>query len=412
MTEKKETSIKITDIINATVLVAALGYFVDIYDLVLFGIVRIESLTELGITGQALLDKGILLLNMQMGGMLIGGIIWGIIGDKKGRLTLLFGSICLYSIANIANGFVNSIELYALFRFIAGVGLAGELGGGITLVAEIMPKETRGYGTMIVASLGIAGAALAYTITELFHWRTSYFIGGGLGILLLILRISVFESGMFAKVKKQSVQRGDFFSLFTTKERFFKYLKCILIGVPIWYCTGILITLSPELGAALNVPEKISAGKAIMVFYMGLIPGDFASGLMSQLLKSRKKIVLLFMVLTCIFMGIYFASHGISAKLFYTLCFILGIAEGYWAVFVTIAAEQFGTNLRATVTTSVPNMVRGAVVPITMAFSLAKPYLGIINAAILVGAVCVLMGFYSIFRLEETFGKDLDYIED
>lgn len=414
----KEKTIKITSIINIAVIVAALGYFVDIYDLILFSIVRIKSLTELGLSGQDLLDKGLLLLNVQMAGMLTGGVLFGILGDKKGRLTLLFGSICVYSIANIANGFVNdfyifdAIQVYAVLRFIAGVGLAGELGGGITLVSEIMTKESRGYGTMIVASLGVAGAVLAYYVTELFHWRTSYFIGGGLGIFLLFLRIAVFESGMFEKIKEKKVTKGNFFSLFTSRERFVKYIKCILIGVPSWYCTGILISFSPEFAKILNIQGEISVGKAVMLFYLGLVPGDFISGLISQLLKSRKKAVLIFLIITSLLIGAYFLSHNANVTIFYTICFSLGFAIGYWAVFVTIATEQFGTNLRATVTTSVPNIVRASIIPISFVFAIIKPCMGIYNSGILVGLICMLISFIALFRLEETFGKDLDYVEE
>ncbi|MDX5346079.1 MAG: MFS transporter [Hymenobacteraceae bacterium] len=408
----EETKAKRHYLFNVSVIVAALGYFVDIYDLVLFSIVRIPSLKDLGVTEQsALLEQGVLLLNMQMAGMLLGGIFWGVLGDKKGRISVLFGSILMYSLANIANGFVTNIEAYAVLRFIAGVGLAGELGAGITLVSEVLPKEKRGYGTMVVATIGISGAILAGIVGEYFGWRTAYFIGGGLGLLLLVLRIGVYESGMFKNLQQAQVQRGNFLSLFTSRSRFVKYLKCILIGVPIWYVVGILITFSPEFGEVLQVTEPVTAAKAVSFCYIGLVFGDFASGYLSQRFRSRKSIVLSFLVLTGVFIGVYFMSQGVSKEWFYGLCVALGFASGYWAVFVTIAAEQFGTNLRATATTTVPNFVRGAVVPLTTAFIALKGSLGLIQSALFLGLLCLAVAVFSILTLEETYGKDLDYYE-
>ncbi|NDK56884.1 MFS transporter [Pontibacter sp. BT213] len=399
-------------LLNASVIVAALGYFVDIYDLVLFSIVRIPSLQDLGVTGQAaLLENGVLLLNMQMAGMLVGGVAWGILGDKRGRLSVLFGSIFLYSVANILNGFVTDIPMYALLRFVAGVGLAGELGAGITLVSEVLPKEKRGYGTMVVATIGISGAILAGFVGEYFGWRTAYFIGGGLGMLLLLLRVGVYESGMFKNLKQTQVTRGNFLSLFTNGKRFWKYLKCILIGIPIWYVVGILITFSPEFGLALGVSGAVSAAKAVSFCYLGLVFGDFASGYLSQRFKSRRSIVLIFLLLLTISIALYLFSANLSINGFYVLCIALGFASGYWAVFVTIAAEQFGTNIRATVTTTVPNFVRGAVVPLTIGFSMLKDGIGLLPGALLLGAIAMAIAVISILTLDETYGKDLDYME-
>ncbi|WP_161889398.1 MFS transporter [Pontibacter russatus] len=400
-------------LLNTSVIVAALGYFVDIYDLVLFSIVRIPSLRDLGVTDQAaLLEEGVMLLNMQMLGMLIGGVAWGILGDKRGRLSVLFGSIFLYSVANIMNGFVTTIPMYALLRFVAGLGLAGELGAGITLVSEVLPKEKRGYGTMIVATIGITGAILAGFVGELFGWRSAYFIGGGLGFLLLFLRIGVYESGMFEHVKSAAhVTRGNFLSLFSNGKRFWKYLKCILIGVPIWYVVGVLITFSPEFGVAMGMAETVSAAKAVSFCYLGLVLGDFLSGYLSQRLKSRRNIVLAFLLLTGVFVLLYLLSSGLSLDAFYLLCVALGVASGYWAVFVTIAAEQFGTNIRATVTTTVPNFVRGAVVPLTLAFEALRGSLGLVPTAMALGAVCLAVAVAAILSLEETYSKDLNFLE-
>ncbi|MBI3592908.1 MAG: MFS transporter [Nitrospirae bacterium] len=409
--QNSKAGVSIGEILSIPVIVAALGYFVDIYDLILFSIVRVQSLKTLGVEGQALMDKGVFLLNMQMAGMLLGGIMWGVLGDKKGRVKILFGSIFLYSIANIANGFVNSVENYALCRFIAGIGLAGELGAGVTLVLENLPKQTRGYGTMIVASVGVTGAILANFISKYFDWRMAYFIGGGLGMLLLIMRIGVFESGMYKEMEERNISKGNFFSLFTDRLRFSKYIKSILIGLPIWFSVGILITFSPEFAKALSIKGTVNAGEAVMYCYMGLVIGDFASGFLSQYFRTRKKIVFLFLIFSCISITIYFMLRDVGAAIFYFNCMFIGFAVGYWAIFITIAAEQFGTNLRATVASTVPNFIRGTVIPITFLFQIAKKHLGILYGGAIVGVLCLLVAFYALSRLEETFDKELNYIE-
>lgn len=394
-----------------TVLVAALGYFVDIYDLVLFSIVRVASLRGIGVPEGELLDAGVLLLNMQMGGMLLGGLLWGVLGDKKGRLSVLFGSIFLYSAANVANGFVQSVPAYAALRLIAGIGLAGELGAGITLVAEVMGRETRGWGTALVAAVGILGAVVAALIGDAFPWRTAYFVGGGLGLGLLLLRVGIVESGMFEKVQRHATSRGNFLMLFQKRARAVRYLSVILIGVPIWYVVGILVTFSPEIGRAMGMPEPPQAGRAIMFTYIGLAIGDLGSGAASQLVKSRKKIVGLFLGLTALGVALYFTAAGASLPVFYATCLGLGIATGYWAVFVTMASEQFGTNIRATATTTAPNFVRGAVVPLTSVFQLAKDGLGVTGSALAVGVVTLLVAALALRGLDETYGRDLDYVE-
>ena len=405
-------NLPLRDILSIPVLVAALGYFVDIYDLVLFSIVRVPSLKAIGLQGQALVDQGVFLLNAQMVGMLLGGILWGVLGDRQGRLRILFGSIFLYSLANIANGFVASMGAYAVLRFMAGVGLAGELGAGITLVSEILPRHVRGYGTMIVATVGVSGAIVANFVAGRFDWRTAYYIGGGLGFLLLILRISVSESSMFREMAGRQVPRGNFLALFSDAGRFGKYLKSILIGIPTWYVVGVLITFSPEFAKGLGVGGPVSAGNAVMFCYLGLVFGDLASGVLSQYLASRRRVVFWFLILTCLGVAVYYAQRGGSPQQFYAVCTLLGFASGYWAIFVTIAAEQFGTNLRATVATTVPNFVRGMVVPITLFFQLAKKGFGLLPGGVLVGLICMGVAFFALSGLEETFGKDLDYLED
>lgn len=397
--------------IAASILLAALGYFVDIYDLILFSIVRVESLRSIGVPESQLLTQGVWLLNMQMGGMLLGGILWGVLGDKRGRLSVLFGSIFLYSVANLANGFVQTVEAYAWLRLVAGIGLAGELGAGITLVSEIMPKETRGYGTMIVATVGILGAVVAAMVGDFFDWRTAYWVGGGMGLALLCLRIGVFESGMFKNLSHQNVKRGSFRTILRSADKTLKYVCCVLIGVPIWFVVGILITFSPEFGRALGIHPLPEPSKAVMFCYVGLAIGDFVSGSLSQLARSRKKIAALFLVLTAAFVALYLSNRGVSQGFFYFNCLALGFATGYWAVFVTIGSEQFGTNIRATVTTTVPNFVRGAVVPLTFTFEALRPALGLVGAAWAVGFVSIAVAVGCLTQLAETHGRDLDFVE-
>lgn len=398
--------------LNLTVLVGALGYFVDIYDLVLFSIVRTPSLKELGVSEAELLDVGVKLLNWQMSGLLLGGLLWGILGDRRGRVSVLFGSILLYSSANIANGFVTSIPLYAALRFLAGVGLAGELGAAITLVSEILPKETRGYGTAIVAGVGLSGAVAAGLVGDLFSWRTAYFTGGTLGLLLLLMRVRLLESGVYREMDAHGdVRRGDVRMLFTSRHRLMKYLYCILIGVPVWYVVGILVTFSPEITRAAGVTDAISAGRAILFCYAGVSLGDIGSGFLSQWLKSRRKVIACCLGTLSILVVICLFSREYGAAYFYGLCFVMGLATGYWAVFMTISAEQFGTNLRATVTTSTPNFVRGSVVLLSSSFHALKPSLGVLHSALAVGVSSLLLAFWSLWHLQETYGAELNYVE-
>ncbi len=394
------------------VVVAALGYFVDIYDLLLFGIVRNPSLIDLGVPKAELLDKGVTLLNAQMGGLLIGGILWGILGDKRGRLSVLFASIFLYSAANIANGFVTSVGLYALLRFLAGVGLAGELGAGITIVSETIPKELRSVATALVAAVGIAGAVCAAFVGDLTGWRVAYFVGGGLGVVLLLLRVGAFESGLFARVKSLSVSRGNFAMLFSTPDRLRRYACVVLVALPIWYAVGIPVLLSPEIGKAMGMTEVPKAGTAILVCYAALVVGDLGSGLLSHVMKTRKRVLAIFVALTAVAVIVYFLAAGTSLTVFYGCCAFIGLATGYWAVFMSTAAEQFGTNLRATATTTAPNFVRGMLVPMTLSFKALKPSLGVIEAAAVTGAVVFIIAGVALAFLDETFGRDLDFLEE
>lgn len=397
---------------NTAVIVSALGYFVDIYDLILFGIVRTASLQSLGYQGADLTEKGVLLMNLQMGGMLLGGILWGVMGDKRGRLSVLFGSIFIYSAANLLNAFVTDIYQYGALRFLAGLGLAGELGAGITLVNESMSRERRGYGTMVVVVFGALGAVVASLFGEYFRWEVAYITGGLMGFLLLVLRVSTYESDMFARSKEEGeVVRGDFLSIFRHRGRALKYLRCVLIGLPIWYCVGILIVLSPELTAQMGLTEPVKVSRAILYCYLGLSAGDMASGLLSQLMRSRKRVIWLYLGMTFAAVLLFLLSRGYGSAAFYTISFLIGFSAGYWAIFVTVASEQFGTNIRATVTTTVPNFVRGAVIPLTLSFMALQPLLGVIYAALVVGIGCLLLAAWALWGLPDTFGKDLDYQE-
>ncbi len=398
-------------IISIPVVIGALGYFVDIYDLLLFGIIRKTSLRSLGLSEEMVLTRGEFIISIQMVGLLIGGILWGVMGDKKGRLSVLFGSILIYSLANIANGMVQSVNQYALLRFIAGIGLAGELGAGITLVSELLPKEKRGLGTSMVAGFGLTGAVVAYLISKEFDWRTCYYIGGAMGLLLLVLRISVFESGMFKQVKDMNVSRGNFFAFFTNRERFFKYAKSILIGLPTWYVIGVLVTFSDQFGTRMGIAEAIDPGKAIMFAYIGISLGDIAIGFVSQALKSRKKALFIFYILTMIFMVLFFMQKGGSATTMYLLCSGLGFSTGFWAIFVTMAAEQFGTNLRATAATTVPNMVRGSLPLIIMLFKGLRETTGFITGGIITAFIIMVISWIAAYFTNETFNKDLMYVE-
>jgi len=406
---------KSTSVFNITVIVAALGYFVDIYDLLLFQIVRVKSLESLGYFGLDNQLAGEYIINRQMIGLLIGGIIWGVMGDKRGRLSVLFGSIVLYSLANIATGFIQTKEQYALLRFVAGVGLAGELGAGITLVAELLPKEKRGIGTSLVAGIGLLGAVLANLVSKTVDWRYCYFVGGGLGFLLLILRISVFESSMFNKIKELNVARGSLIMFFNNKDRLRRYLCSILIGLPTWFIIGVLVAFSKEFAEKIGVNGTISPGDATMYAYAGISVGDVLIGFVSKWLKSRKKALFLFYGLTIIGILIYFFATPGSSAGFYLLCAYLGFSSGFWAIFVTMAAEQFGTNLRATAATTVPNMVRGA---LPLVIGLFKYLRGenadaaqFIHAGLVTAGIVMSIAIVAAIFTKETYGKDLNYVE-
>lgn len=422
---------KKTALLSIPVIVAALGYFVDIYDLLLFSIIRVKSLKSLGLTDALIDTEGKFIISIQMYGLLLGGILWGMMGDKKGRLSVLFGSIVLYSLANIANGFVTTVNQYALARFIAGVGLAGELGAGITLVSELVPKETRGKATSIVAGVGLTGAVAAYFVAHSFDWmaeggntwaqgivsshydwRICYFIGGFLGLMLLLLRVSVFESGMYKNIQHSKVQKGNFLMFFNNGKRFKKYMLAILVGLPTWYVIGVLITFSKEFAEHFGIKEPVDPGKSIMLAYVAISIGDLLIGFLSHWLGSRKKALYLFYAMTVISIVLYFFQENGTATGMYAICMLMGFATGFWALFVTMAAEHFGTNLRATAATTVPNMVRGSLPLIILLFNGLQPSLSYINAAAVTGVVVMAISITAVLMTEETFGKDLNFMEE
>jgi MFS family permease len=402
------------------VIVAALGYFVDIYDLQLFGIVRVPSLKSLGLSDLEVDAIGTDIIETQMIGLLIGGILWGTLGDKKGRLSVLFGSIITYSVANILCGlvpqitFMDKVEAYKWLRFLAGIGLAGELGAGITLVSEVLPKELRAKGTSLVAGVGLLGAVVAtFTVKLSGDWTIAYFIGGAMGIALLLLRVGVIESGMYKNISHNAkVKRGNFFAFFSSWAKFTKYLRCIGIGLPTWFCIGILVYLSNQFGNHFGFAEKVDPGFAIMWAYVGISAGDFLSGFFSHWLASRKKAIAMMMGFSLLGVLYYLFGGMKNVETLYAVSCWLGFWTGYWAMFVTVGAEQFGTNLRATAATTVPNMVRGSVAGMTTLFTFLKPSQGIILSAAVVGVIIYIVGFYSTFTIAETHNKDLDFLEE
>ncbi len=402
-------------VFSLPVIVAALGYFVDIYDLLLFTIVKKPSMLAVGATDVTMLADSTKVINWQMVGLLLGGIIWGVLGDKKGRLSVLFGSIILYSLANFVTGFIQTVDQYAICRFVAGLGLAGELGAGITLVSEMLPKEKRGLGTSMVAAIGLSGAVIAYFTYQITtDWRLCYKIGGCLGILLLFLRISVVESGMFKMIKEKNISRGNFFMFFTDAQRFKKYLLAILIGLPTWYVIGILVNQSDRFAKAMFGSSTLDSGRSIMFAYVGISIGDITIGLVSQYFKSRKRALLIFYLICIICLFIFFSSINNSDASMYFICAALGFSTGFWAIFITMGAEQFGTNLRATAATTIPNMVRGSLPLINLVFLdffQKNQHWTIIKSGIITGTIVMFITLIAYYYTKETFHKDLNYLE-
>ena len=401
-------------VLTLPVIVAALGYFVDVYDLLLFNIVRVPSLTDLGLSEKEISLVGGRIYNFQQAGLLLGGILWGILGDKRGRLSVLFGSIITYSLANLACGYVQSADMYAWLRFAAGFGLAGELGAGITLVSEVLPRHLRGYGSSVVASVGLLGAVAAFlTVQVTGNWRLTYLIGGGLGLALLVLRFGVLESGMYREVAKSAVKRGDWGTFFTNRDRFLRYLRCMGISLPTYFVIGLLATFGNEFGKAAGIETPILPGKCVLYTFIGMAAGDLFSGFFSQWLRSRRATIGWMMAFTAVFAVVFLSGAISSSTAFYLVCGCMGFGIGYVAMFLTVTAESFGTNLRATATTSVANNVRATTLLSIPAFQYLKtiPALGTLGAGAIVGLFCFTIGAWSLWGIDETYGKELDYVE-
>lgn len=398
--------------ISLTILVAALGYFVDVFDMLLFAVLRVDSLQSLGLAPDQITAAGALILNWQMAGMLLGGILWGTLGDKKGRVYVLFGTILLYSVGSIANAFVTTVPEYAAARFFTGLGLAGEIGAGITLVSELLPKNTRGYATAIVSTCGVGAPIVAAFVGNAFDWHMAYIGGGLLGLMLLLLRVSVSESGLFKETRKQSsINLGRFRMLFNNRKRFLRYLVCILSAVPIWFVVGILVVFSPELGTALGIAEPLKAPTSVISYSTGITLGGFLSGLLSQLFKSRRRVMAAFILGVAVSSFLLLYIRGMTAGMFYALLLVDGIFIGYWTLFLTTTAEQFGTNLRATVTTTAANFVRASVILDMFLITYLKADMGFLESVRTVAAVCFALAGLALCWMPETFGRDLDFVE-
>jgi MFS family permease len=403
---------KSNSLFQLAVIVSALGFFVDTYDLLLFAIIRKPSLASLGLSADEIFSKGESLISIQMIGIVLGGIVFGVLGDKAGRIKVLFGSIILYSAANILNGMVTSLPQYMILRFVAGVGLAGELGAGVTLVSELLPKEKRSIAAGLIAGFGLFGVVTAVVAHKYFDWRTCYYIGGGLGILLLLMRIQVHESGLYTNVKHTGIQRGNFTMFFTNPERFARYIKCILIGVPAWYVIGILVTFADQFATALHI-EGVDPGTAIMYLYLAIAAGDFSVGWLCEALKSRKKTLFIFYAITMVFVALYFLQQGGSAQKFYIICAGMGYGVGFNVVYVTLGVEQFGTNLRASAAISIPNMVRGSLTLVLLLFKFARTFFNdIVTGGWVTGLMIFAVGTIAAVSLKESYGKELDFIEE
>jgi MFS transporter, putative metabolite:H+ symporter len=393
------------------IVASALGFFVDLYDIIILSIVRSKSLLELGIPEAELLSKGVLLINIQMVGMLIGGFVWGIIGDKFGRLSVLFGSIILYSTATFANAYAPNFDIYLLLRFLAGVGLAGELGAAITLVTKQMPQKYRGIGPALIGGSGMLGAIFGAYIGGKYSWQFTYQLGGGLGFALLILRLGVLESGMFNQMKEKTTAKGDLRLLFKNKVNIRKYIGICVLGFPVWFVNGVVMTFTPEIGKAWGMDPVPSVSVVFTYYFIGLCFGDLTGGFVSQYLQSRKKAIRLYLSLYAVAAVAFFAVGNMSLTLYYGLLLLLGFCVGYSIVLLTLAAEQYGTNIRATVTTSSLNILRATVIPQTLLFGFLSPYIGIVYAAMAVGVLAILLAFWGLAQLDETFHKDLNYTE-
>ncbi|MGE3771013.1 MAG: MFS transporter [Bdellovibrionales bacterium] len=396
-------------VLNATVIVTALGYFIDLFDYYIFLITRITVLKDFGLDGAALTDTGLYLVNLQFGGLLVGGLIFGVLGDKIGRKQSLLGSILLYSLATLASGLTHDLDTFAVLRFIAGVGIAGEVGVGVTMVAETMDKNRRGLGVTVFIGVGLLGVVAAALASEVLHWRTCYIVGGLAGLALLVTRIWVMEAQMFTKLDK-GVVRGSFRLLFSSRENIRRYVLCIIMAIPVFFGVSIIATLSPELSTALGANPPASVSTTMVIAYTMMVLGEIVIGLLSQYLQSRRKVIAVFLALMLLALAIGFNSGSLTATGYYVLAAIVGFFMGYWVNFIALSAEQFGTNIRSLAANTIPNFARGSVILINTAFLALKDD-GVVYAAGVVGFICILSALFAVWKVPETFGKDLDYVD-
>jgi putative MFS transporter len=391
--------------------VASFGYFVDVYDLWVFAAVRVASLKDLGVPTAEIMPTGILLLNLQMGGMLLGGILFGVLGDRMGRTRVMFFSILTYSLATLANAFVPNVETYAVLRFLSGIGLAGELGLGATLISEILPKEKRGLGVGVLVGFGVMGPMAAGLAAQAFDWKTCYLIGGILGLALLALRVRVAESPIFQEAEKTATRQGDLRLMFESPTRLWRFLGCVALGLPTWLVFGILITFSEEILGSLSLPAL--AAPILLVYCNIAMPiGNFVTIGVSQYFKNRRWVMAGFTLFALVgVMALFLLPRPLSPFEVKIVYMVITFAAGSWVLMAVIAAESFGTNLRATAATAVPNFARASVIPMTLGLQALKPHMPLGDAVMILMGLCFILPLIALWRLKETFGKPLNYFE-
>ena len=393
-----------------TVLVVALGYFIDAYDLLIFSAVRKVSLMDLGVAETDTLNIGISLLNFQLIGLMIGGVLWGILADKFGRKTILFSSILIYSISNIANSYISSVDMYYWLRFIAGIGLAGELGVGISLITENIAKERRTVSTTVVSFFGMLGAATGGWLGSVFHWQTCFLIGGFAGFLLLLLRLNVEESHMYLGIKDSKVKKGNILLILKNPKSLITYFFCTLAGSSSFLFIGMFIQSTPEFGKIFNI--SVTAGVALVWYYVGASISEVIAGILSKLLKERKAPIYIFYAISLLAIVIFCVHTPSSPRIYYIHCSLLGFGLGWWSMLITLSAELFGVNTRATAATSIPTFARAWNIPFTSVFKNNIPKLGILNSAFAVGVIVIALAIISATTIKETFENEANFIEE
>lgn len=418
--ETKETKHK-EQSIALLILVASLGYFVDAYDLIIASVVRSSAIVELGLAqvGTPEHTKYAQLFEyVQSAGILLGGIIFGVYSDKKGRKKALYYSIAIYSIANILNGLLSASvpfvgTVYCILRFICGFALAAELSIGIVMISETMKAKHRGYGTMIVVSFGILGAVLAAVLFEFIgiHWQTLYLIGGIAGVLLLIFRFSVKETNPFLDLENQESERGSWVMIFKNRRLLKILFNAILLGFPIYFFISIPIKFATDYGKELGLTIKGTI--PIIVFYIAMSVSDIIANYLCQLFENRKKVLYFYLGLCTISVFLlHFYPPTTPEQYFYLFSPLMGFASGYWALLITFTNEQIGTNIRSTYTTAVPNVVRSLFIPIQLLLTVLQPTFGTSTSVFYIGVLAVILALLGLYSLKETWGKNLKFIDE